>query len=193
MALAGIIVISTFVAVIINKGLKGIERKQFKGYFLIFVGFALQLIIFNEKFANSKYNYLMPYIYILSLLILLSVLLLNLKYHGIKIAFIGFLLNSITIIANGGYMPQDISKLELVGNLEKAELLRELGHFYNGVMMTKDTRLNFLGDIIAIPKPQILASVYSIGDVFITIGLIIFVFELLKRSNYTEEVDYDYL
>lgn len=193
MAFAGIIILSAAFAIIINKGISGIERKPFKGFILIFIGFGLQLAIFNDKFAFSKYAYLTPYIYILSLLTLLAVLLLNLRYFGIKIALFGFLQNCITIIANGGYMPQYLSKLELIGNLEKAELLRKFGHFYNGIAATENTRLKFLSDIIAISSPKFLASVYSIGDIFISVGLAIFVFEFIKRPAYIDSnIDEDY-
>lgn len=193
MAFAGIIILSAVFAIIINKGISGIERKSFKGFILIFIGFGLQLAIFNDKFAFSEYAYLTPYIYILSLITLLAVLLLNLRYFGIKIALFGFLQNCITIIANGGYMPQDLSKLELIGNLEKAELLRKFGHFYNGIATTENTHLKFLSDIIAISSPKFLASIYSIGDIFISVGLAIFVFEFLKRPAYVDSnIDEDY-
>ncbi len=193
MAFAGIIILSTVLAIIINKGVDGIERKSFKGFVLIFIGFGLQLAIFNDKFAFSKYANLTPYIYILSLLTLLTVLMLNLRYFGMKIALLGFLQNCITIIANGGYMPQDLSKLELIGNFEKAELLRKFGHFYNGIAITENTHLKFLSDIIVIPSPKFLASIYSIGDIFISIGLIIFIFEFLKHPAYIDSnIDEDY-
>lgn len=184
-----LILIAILVAIIINKGLRGIEYKQIHHFYLLLLGFALQLFIFNERFANSNYNKLTPVIYIISLAILLLFMFLNIRYSGIKIAMLGFLGNCIAIVANGGYMPQDLNKLEFVGNYQKAELLRKFGHFYNGVAMTADTKFNILSDIVAVRKPEFLASVYSIGDVFITIGLIIFIFEILKRPKYDEDMD----
>jgi hypothetical protein len=184
-----IVILSTFIAIIANKGLRGIEHKKVEQFYLILLGFAIQLVIFNEKFSYSKLNFLTPILYIYSLLILLIFMVLNLQYKGIKIAGIGFLSNLAVIVSNGGYMPQDLLKIKLVWGQEKVELLKQFGHFYNGIIMSPNTHLNFLGDIIAIPKLKFLMGVYSIGDVFITIGIAIFIFEFLKFERNQEEID----
>jgi len=184
-----IVVISIVIAVIVNKGLRGIEHKKVEQFYLILLGFAIQLVIFSQEFSYSKLDFLTPILYIYSLLILLIFMVLNLQYKGIKIAGIGFLSNLAAIVSNGGYMPQNLLKLELIGEQEKVELLKQFGHFYNGIVMSPNTHLNFLGDIIVIPKLKFLMSVYSIGDVFITIGITIFIFEFLKFERNQEEID----
>jgi len=185
-----IVVISIVIAVIVNKGLRGIEHKKIEQFYLILLGFAIQLVIFSQKFSYSKLNFLTPILYIYSLLILLIFMVLNfLQYKGIKIAGIGFLSNLAVIVSNDGYMPQNIPKIELVWGMEKAELLKQTGHFNNAILMSPNTHLNFLGDIIAIPKPRFLMGVYSIGDIFILIGICIFIFEFLKFEKNQEEID----
>jgi membrane-associated HD superfamily phosphohydrolase len=184
-----IVVISIVIAVIVNKGLRGIEHKKVEQFYLILLGFAIQLVIFSQEFSYSKLNFLTPILYIYSLLILLIFMVLNLQYKGIKIAGIGFLSNLAAIVSNGGYMPQDLMKIELVWGQEKVELLKQTGHFNNAILMSPNTHLNFLSDIIAIPKPRFLMGVYSIGDVFITIGIAIFIFEFLKFERNQEEID----
>ena len=184
-----IVVISIVIAVIVNKGLRGIEHKKVEQFYLILLGFAIQLVIFSQEFSYSKLNFLTPILYIYSLLILLIFMVLNLQYKGIKIAGIGFLSNLAAIVSNGGYMPQDLMKIELVWGQEKVELLKQTGHFNNAISMSPNTHLNFLSDIIAIPKPRFLMGVYSIGDVFITIGIAIFIFEFLKFERNQEEID----
>jgi len=184
-----IVVISIVIAVIVNKGLRGIEHKKVEQFYLILLGFAIQLVIFSQEFSYSKLNFLTPILYIYSLLILLIFMVLNLQYKGIKIAGIGFLSNLAAIVSNGGYMPQDLMKIELVWGQEKVELLKQTGHFNNAISMSPNTHLNFLGDIIAIPKPRFLMGVYSIGDVIITIGIAIFIFEFLKFERNQEEID----
>ncbi len=183
MLLSSIIVICIIIAAIANKGFGGVEKKTFKGFYLIFIGFALQVLIFNEKFTNSHYNYLTPYIYILSLFVLLVVVLLNLRYTGMRIALLGFIANIVVIIANKGYMPQDIRKLQAMGEFDKIELLNKLGSYYNGTIMSSKTHLNFLGDIIAPTFLKPYASVYSIGDVILVIGLCYFIFEFLRKNS----------
>ncbi|MGB9695466.1 MAG: DUF5317 family protein, partial [Caldisericaceae bacterium] len=81
------------------------------------------------------------------------------------------------------YMPQDISKLQLIGEFEKINLLQKYGSYYNGTIMSAKTHLNFLGDIIAPTFLKPYAGVYSIGDVILTIGLCFFVFEFLKKKR----------
>ena len=184
-----IVVISIVIAVIVNKGLRGIEHKKVEQFYLILLGFAIQLVIFSQEFSYSKLNFLTPILYIYSLLILLIFMVLNLQYKGIKIAGIGFLSNLAAIVSNGGYMPQDLMKIELVWGQEKVELLKQTGHFNNAILMSPNTHLNFLSDIIAIPKPKFLMGVYSVGDVFITIGIAIFIFEFLKFERNQEEID----
>ena len=184
-----IVVISIVIAVIVNKGLRCIEHKKVEQFYLILLGFAIQLVIFSQEFSYSKLNFLTPILYIYSLLILLIFMVLNLQYKGIKIAGIGFLSNLAAIVSNGGYMPQDLMKIELVWGQEKVELLKQTGHFNNAILMSPNTHLNFLSDIIAIPKPRFLMGVYSIGDVFITIGIAIFIFEFLKFERNQEEID----
>jgi len=184
-----IVLIAIIIAVIVNKGLRGIEHKKVEQFYLILLGFAIQLVIFSREFSYSKLNFLTPILYIYSLLILLIFMVLNLQYKGIKIAGIGFLSNLAAIVSNGGYMPQDLMKIELVWGQEKVELLKQTGHFNNAISMSPNTHLNFLSDIIAIPKPRFLMGVYSIGDVFITIGIAIFIFEFLKFERNQEEID----
>jgi hypothetical protein len=184
-----IVLIAIIIAVIVNKGLRGIEHKKVEQFYLILLGFTIQLVIFSQEFSYSKLNFLTPILYIYSLFILLIFMVLNLQYKGIKIAGIGFLSNLAVIVSNGGYMPQDLLKIELVWGQEKVELLKQAGHFNNAISMSPNTHLNFLSDIIAIPRPRFLMGVYSIGDVVITIGITIFIFEFLKFEKNQEKID----
>ena len=183
MLLSIIVLAVTVVATAVNKGVKGIENKEVKFVYLIFLGFLIQIAIFNENFARSSLSSITPILYIVSLFILLAFVITNARrYFGMKIAFVGSILNLIVIVANGGYMPQDIDKLYLAGLKGKVELLQESGKFYNAVIMSKDTHLNFLGDIIAIPQLKPIASVYSVGDVFLVLGICVFIFEFFKKE-----------
>jgi len=178
-----VIGICSIIAIIINRGIDGIEKKPFRGFPLIISGLVIQIIIFSEGFFHSSYRYLTPYLYILSLLMLLTVIILNLRYRGMKIALIGFLSNLTVILANGGYMPQDINKLQIMGKLDKVEMLNKFGRYYNGIAMSQETRLNFLGDIIAPTFLRPYASVHSIGDVILLLGLCYFIFEFLQKEG----------
>ena len=180
-----VLAISTafILAIIVNKTPKGIENKEVKGFYLIIIGFAIQIAIFNNKFAQSKLNHLTPAFYILSLILLLIFLLVNIKeYWGIRITTLGFSLNLLAILANHGYMPQSIKQLQESGQIEKIKLLTKYGHFYNATLMSSKTKLNFLGDRILLSLFGKFKTVYSIGDIIIIIGIAFFVFELFKPT-----------
>ncbi len=174
-----LILLSFIISIIINRGFGGIENKEIQAGYLIVVGFAIQIAIFNDKFAASSLNKLTPFLYIISLIILLIFLLLNINYKGILISLTGFLLNFVAILANGGYMPQDLGKLKLIGETGKVKLLQKFGYFYNARIMNNKTHLNFLGDRIVLPFPKSISSVYSIGDIIIVIGICLFIFEYM--------------
>ncbi|BAL81532.1 DUF5317 family protein [Caldisericum exile] len=177
------VLVAAILGIIINRGFEGVVENSIRGFYLAIIGFIIQLGIFSSDFAFSEYEYLTPYFYIASLVFLLAFVLLNLNYHGMKIILVGFLLNFLAIITNGGYMPQYIDKLTIAGEFEKIELLKQYGHFYNGILGNSQTRLRPLTDIIAIGKPAILSGVYSIGDLIIIVGLIIFIFEFTKKKK----------
>ena len=184
MLLLSLIGFAFLIAIIKYKNIKNIENKSIKFYWLILVGFIIQIAIFNGKFAQSKLNYLTPIFYSISLLVLLIFLLANFKeYQGIKVTTFGFILNVIAILANGGYMPQSIKQLSISGQTEKVKLLTKYGHFYNATIMNSKTKLNLLGDRILLSIFGKFKTVYSIGDIIIMIGIAIFVFELFAPNK----------
>lgn len=189
MLLLFLIITAFLLAMLKYRNIKNIENKNIKFYWLILLGFVIQIAIFNEKFAQSELNYLTPVLYILSLIVLLIFLLTNFKeYNGIKVTTAGFILNIIVILANKGYMPQSIKQLALSGQMEKIKLLTKYGHFYNATVMTNKTRLNLLGDRILLSLFGKIRTVYSIGDIIIMVGIAIFVFELFAPDKNAGEI-----
>ena len=55
MLLSIIVLAVTVVATAVNKGVKGIENKEVKFVYLIFLGFLIQIVIFNENFSSEYY------------------------------------------------------------------------------------------------------------------------------------------
>ncbi len=182
MILLIIILISFMVSVIINKGLSGIENKEVNGFLFVILGFVIQVLIFNEKFANSPYKNYTPFLYVISLFTILVFIIMNFKqYLGIKIMSLGFVLNILVIVINGGFMPQKLDLLIKSGQLKKVKMLKLYGHFYNAIPMNNHTHLNLLGDRILLSLFGKFKTVYSIGDLIIMAGVAIFVYELFKK------------
>jgi MFS family permease len=106
----------------------------------------------------------------------------NRSNPGLSLAFVGILLNTIAVLANGGYMP--VWRPALV----------QAGFDANTVLSSFHTFLPFdrldaafllragpLGDILPIPLPFI-RNVASIGDLFLAAGLGFFLFATILRS-----------
>jgi len=117
--------------------------------------------------------------------VLLVGLWVNRSHPGLTLAFIGILLNTIAILANGGYMP--IWKLSFVAAGFDPDTVFSLYSFHR---MLDDPTLNAnfllragpLGDILPIPVP-VIRNVASIGDVFLSAGLGFFLFASVLRSR----------
>lgn len=118
---------------------------------------------------------------------LLAALWVNRTQPGMRLAFVGILLNAIVIVANGGHMPIWIPSLEAAGF--RVEDIRSPFH----ILLAAELDLTFLlragplGDILPIPLPFV-RNVASIGDVFLTAGLAFFLFATLVR-NLADEPD----
>lgn len=142
-------------------------RLDFRAPVLILLGFAIQLLVFQKFWQeNSETRAFTPLAYFVSLSVLLVALMLNRRIPGAKVLLLGFLLNFIAISLNGGYMPVSQAARVISGQHALAPGDTE----NNVVAMGPATRLEFLGDIFAVPKELPLPNVYSIGDVLIAVG-----------------------
>jgi MFS family permease len=123
--------------------------------------------------------------------LLLAGLWVNRSQPGLRLAFVGILLNTIAILANGGHMPIWAPSLTAAGFT-----VADLTPFH--VLLTSDLSADFLlhagplADILPVPLP-IVQNVLSIGDVFLTAGLAFFLFASVVRpadeAAGEEEVD----
>jgi MFS family permease len=118
----------------------------------------------------------------LSFGILLAGLWVNRSHPGLSLAFIGILLNTIAILANGGYMPIWRPSFIAAG-FDPNTLLSPFHKMLENDALTADFLLQAgpLGDILPIPIPFI-RNVASIGDLFLSAGLGFFLFASVLRS-----------
>ncbi|MFZ5969233.1 MAG: DUF5317 domain-containing protein [Bacillota bacterium] len=110
------------------------------------------------------------FVYILLFITILS----NIRSRGFLLICIGVFLNFVVIAANGGKMPVAIPAVE--GNLyqQTIEMLKA-GKDFTHTLMEEPTRFKFLGDIIHIPKPYPMPKSLSIGDIFMMVGVFLFI------------------
>jgi hypothetical protein len=108
-----------------------------------------------------------PWVYIVSYLILLFAVAKNWPLFGMRIALLGIGLNFLVIVANAGHMPASAERAKQIG---KADLL--VNQYYpRSRPITPHTRLAFLGDVFSLNKPYPFPQIFSLGDIFVTLGV----------------------
>ena len=162
--------------------LRYIENFHLKALLLGVGAFAVQLLIFTSR-GESLLGALLPWIYVLSLLMLVAFLLVNYRVFGVPILLVGLMLNILVIGANHGRMPADPQALVATGQSSHAEELARNGTAANLVLMSEQTYLNFLGDHIVLPFLGDLGSAYSIGDLVALVGEAALVYGMVRPSG----------
>lgn len=135
-------------------------------WWLLAVGFGLQTVAI---FLPTDMHGLAVAMILASYAPLLLFVWINRAMAGMWIAGIGILMNFTVIALNGG-MPVMLEAVQVAGGTG----IPDLGARY--VLMTEATRLPFLADVIPLP-----ANVISMGDVFLAIGIGIFVEDRMRR------------
>lgn len=177
MFLYATVLIALLVAILRGGTIKRLAHLPLRWSWLAIILFAAQvyLIFWPEPRAQGL---LSPraLIMILSYLILIFVAWSNRSLPGVKVILLGILLNSLVIVANGGFMPVAPQTLTRVGHTHLVATLESGAR----VAMSKDvllwpeqTRLWFLSDVFVIPERYPLAGSFSLGDMLIACGVFI--------------------
>jgi hypothetical protein len=102
-------------------------------------------------------------------------LILNRHLPGVFWIALGLFANILVISLNGGFMPVSLAAREIAG------LPALTARQNNVVPMTDTTLLPWLGDILPLPAFVPFANVFSLGDVLIAIGGVIFTQRVLMQ------------
>jgi hypothetical protein len=171
--------------------LETLSRLELRGLWLIFLALAVQLLIFPLGSGGAilplgtsgtavlhlgSYGFLGAFVW------------LNRREWGIVLMGLGMFLNVIVVSANGGYMPTYPELLEAAGRVEAARQLREAGAgiYANNMCINCEgttARLSFLGDVLYVPAWIPLANVFSLGDVLLMVGLILFLQAKMRATG----------
>ncbi|MBC7237768.1 MAG: DUF5317 domain-containing protein [Chloroflexi bacterium] len=174
--------------------LEGLARVSLRRSYLILIALGIQVLVFSRRWqtliggglgiellapswslhASMSSELLSGALYSLSLLFLLIAVWLNWRVPGIAILGLGLLLNALVILANGGHMPASLRALQIAGIVD-SKMSFEAARVTNSSLIEADTPLWFLGDVFALPAWLPLANIFSIGDVLIAAGAILFV------------------
>jgi hypothetical protein len=179
------VILSLAVGFLTGGSLRHVSQVRLRFLPLLIGALVVQILIFSAILGTRDVIHRIgPYLYIGTLLVTLAVMLLNRHVPGMTIIAIGAALNAIVITANGGFMPSPESALRDAGRLDEVledERERADGSYVlsNSTLADDDTRLLFLGDVLAIPKELPLANVISIGDIIIAIGAIVAILRVM--------------
>lgn len=105
----------------------------------------------------------------------------NRAIPGVKLMFAGVLANAVAIVSNGGLMPVWKPAARAIWGEALFNKILSDPHVRHAFTDNLWARLNFLGDVIAARRPFFLCeSVYSIGDVILSLGGLIAIVAIMR-------------
>jgi hypothetical protein len=155
--------------------LSALAEIQFRWWGLALGGLAFQVLLFNEPLA-SRVGDAGPALYVSSTVVVLAALLRNIGRIGFPVIAFGAALNLVAIVSNGGLMPAD----PLAFAALSGEPVVPTTAFSNSSLIGPHTLFPFLGDTLVLPHPFPFANVFSMGDVAIGTGAVIFLVAAMK-------------
>jgi hypothetical protein len=176
-----IVVLVIVVALLRGGSLRNIAAVQLRWLPLVIAGYALQLLIFTPFARSPLVVFATLPIYVLSLALLAIWVAANWRIPGMALIAIGLALNVAVIAANSGHMPVLPEGARLAGQYEAlaADDPRTSKHL---LMEREQVQLWLLSDIIVIPRGVPGASVLSIGDLALTVGIAILCYSTILHT-----------
>lgn len=139
-------------------------------------GLFFQVALFSEPLA-SNVGHAGPGLYVASTAVVLLAILRNIPAAGMPVITAGALFNLAAIVANGGQMPADPAAVAAL----TGQALVPGDSFTNSALSGAGTALAFLGDTMVFPRPIPLANVFSLGDLLIGLGAVIFLVRTMRQ------------
>ena len=181
------LIVSLIIAKIKRNDLKNISNVKIKGLALFPASFFLQYLsmFIVERYGDTAAGLFVSeyfmWIHLLSYQLLLIGVVINIRKGYMKFLFIGTMLNFIVILLNGMKMPVQIPP-------DYARAWENYIYLKSGIdrihtVMTDETNLSILGDIIMLKKPYPFNKTISIGDVFLLLGYGKFILEESKKQS----------
>jgi hypothetical protein len=128
------------------------------------VALVIQIVIFSHL-GDGLEPRTVEELHIASYVILLGFAAANLRVRALVPVLLGLAANAVAILANHGLMPVSPGAARTVG----------ISPGVHENVFVGDGRLAFLGDVFALPSEFPLANVFSVGDILIGIGMMLFV------------------
>ena len=153
-----------------------------KWYFFI-LGFMVEfaaVYMASREVSFFRDNILI--VHFLSYLLLFIGIYFNHRTLSFRIVFIGVFLNFLVIMANGGQMPVSGEAMADIGLIDNMIAIRD-GKIITHTLMNGNTALKYLGDIFVLAKPYPRPKIFSIGDVFMALGIFMYIQEIMIKKS----------
>lgn len=180
------VILSILIGLFRGRKLKSLENIYIDKVWLIFLSFGLEflctLIIKNDIRPFSPFiskNYMI--IHMLVYILLFMFFIFNRNIKGLRLVFIGIFLNFIVIAVNDGSMPVKVDMVLAKGFNESVNMLAAGKIAGHSILIEGQTKLWPLADIIDIPPPYPFPQTISIGDIFIALGIFLFIQLTMKQ------------
>lgn len=180
------VVASFAVGKIRKRKIMNIGNAEIKGWYLFILAGILEISA-NLFVAYSKSDFIsivhknFIYIHLLSYLITFIGIYKNREKRSMRFIFVGTLLNFLCIMVNGGQMPILLEATKIAGLVPRDATTATLDLTHK--LISNDTNLKFLADIIPLPKQYPNAKVYSFGDLILAVGVFMFLQEAMKDKD----------
>ena len=171
------VIIGLIIGYMTGGRLRNIIQRPLYWRLLAIIALAVQMLIFSDlPFFKSLPNLAIIILHYASYVCLLVFIVRNAKNLGILTLSIGVILNTLVIFLNGGHMPTIPENLKNASVGKSADLIDQGVAVHNSAKMTTDTLLPWLGDIFYMPSWIPFSNVFSIGDIFIAVGVCVYLF-----------------
>jgi hypothetical protein len=174
------LVISLVVALIARGKISNLAQVEFRGIWLVIVAALAQ---YGAQWCQDQGIVELgnwgPLLYLPALVGTFLFAVLNRHLPGFPVVGLGVLANLVVIAANGGRMPVSIVALHQAG-IGWFEKILLSGDLFTHAPISAGTNLQWLGDIIPLPRPYPRPKVFSIGDLTLAVGVVTFILTTLQ-------------
>ncbi|SHJ67290.1 DUF5317 domain-containing protein [Paramaledivibacter caminithermalis] len=178
------VILGIIIGLVRNGSIRNISMTKIRGWFLIVLAFLIQIFLMIMPNISIVKIY-GRYFYVASLALIILTLLINLNKKGMWIILIGAIFNFIVIFMNDFKMPISLEGLKLAGLQNMIDGIKS-GDIINYMPLNEvGNWTKHLGKYIVIPKPYPMAKVISVGDVLISLGIIMLVQGEMLKSYLT--------
>ena len=178
--------------------LKALQIPRWKASWLVLLSFLIMVPVTRPQVLHLS-NLEDQWAAILlgsSQIFLLVFIMLNIRYPGMWVLGLGFLLNFLCMQANGGLMPMQPEKLAYLTNnpdvVEEQYLNARFGNSKDIILEQSQTHLWLLDDRFIFPEAFRYRVVFSLGDIIICFGLFYSLVRLSPGSLVFMGAPYEY-